>query len=163
MQDILTSANPQSVRRNIVSAGLLAGFAGGAAEVIWIAIYRQLEGIGSADVARGITETVFPSLSAASYSITLGLVIHMVLAIAVGIAAAYAVAKAFPRLVGTWAEFAMIVGLLVAIWVMNFFVILPIINPAFVTLVPYGVSLVSKTLFGITAALVFRSAAHRAE
>ena len=53
MQDILTSANPQSVRRNIVSAGLLAGFAGGAAEVIWIAIYRQLEGIGSADVARG--------------------------------------------------------------------------------------------------------------
>jgi hypothetical protein len=163
MQGILTSTNPQSGRRSVIGAGLMAGFAGGAAEVIWIAVYRQLEGIGSADVARGITETVFPSLeTASSYSVALGLVIHMVLAVALGIAAAFAVARAFPRLAGTLTEFAMIVGLLVAVWGMNFFVILPIVNPAFVTLVPYGVSLVSKTLFGITAALVFRSAAHRA-
>ena len=38
---------------------------------------------------------------------------------------------------------------------MNFFIVLPVINPAFVTLVLYGASLVSKILFGFAAAFVF--------
>ncbi|MDP1668635.1 hypothetical protein [Phaeovulum sp.] len=148
-----------SSRRNLVGAGLWAGLAGGTAEVLWIAIYRQLQGAGSADVARGITETVFPSLAAAPYSVALGLVIHMVLALGLGIAAAYFVARVFPRLAGSWAEVALIVAILASVWGMNFFVILPAINPAFVTIVPYGASLASKLLFGVSAALVFRRAA----
>ncbi|WP_372839591.1 hypothetical protein [Phaeovulum sp.] len=157
MQQIMTQSAPS--QRSLLSAGLWAGLAGGAAEIAWIAIYRGLVGSGSADVARGITETVFPSLANASYSVALGLVIHMVLAIGLGIAAAYFVARVFPRLAGSWAEFAMILGILVCVWSMNFFVILPIVNPAFVTIVPYGASFVSKTLFGLFAALVFRRAA----
>jgi hypothetical protein len=41
-----------------------------------------------------------------------------------------------------------------AIWAANFFLLLPAFNPAFVTIVPLEVSLVSKLLFGLAAALV---------
>ncbi|MBW6505979.1 MAG: hypothetical protein K0B00_04420 [Rhodobacteraceae bacterium] len=159
MHSNLNGAAALPLRRNFVGAGLWAGLAGGAAEIVWIAIYRQLQGAGSLDVARGITETVFPAAAAASYSVALGLAIHMVLAVALGVAAAWFVARAFPRLAGSWAEFGLIVGILAVVWCTNFFVVLPIINPAFVTIVPYDASLTSKLLFGVCAALVFRRAA----
>jgi hypothetical protein len=38
------------------------------------------------------------------------------------------------------------------VWAVNFFVVLPVINPQFVDLVPYAISLVSKVLFGVAAA-----------
>jgi len=44
---------------------------------------------------------------------------------------------------------------LVAIWATNFFLILPAINPDFVTLMPYTVTLISKLGFGITMGWVF--------
>lgn len=147
--------------RNWIAAGLWAGLAGGAAEVAWIAIYRGLAGAGSADVARGITETVFPALAAAPYSVALGLAIHMVLAVGLGLAVAVLVARALPSLAGSWAEFALVVAILAGVWCMNFLVVLPVVNPAFVTIVPFGASLASKTLFGVSAALVFRHYARR--
>jgi predicted neutral ceramidase superfamily lipid hydrolase len=39
-------------------------------------------------------------------------------------------------------------GALATVWAINFFVLLPILNPAFVILMPYSVSLMSKLLFG---------------
>ena len=45
---------------------------------------------------------------------------------------------------------------LVGVWAVNFFVLLPGISPAFVHLVPYPVSLMSKVLFGLAAAEAFR-------
>jgi len=59
-------------------------------------------------------------------------------------------------------EFAAVVGVLVLVWTMNFLVILPVVNPAFVTIVPYGASLTSKVLFGVAAALVFHTMRTRA-
>ena len=43
---------------------------------------------------------------------------------------------------------------LAVIWVINFFVVLPIIRPEFVHVVPYGVSLTSSLLFGAAVAAV---------
>ena len=45
---------------------------------------------------------------------------------------------------------------LVSVWAVNFFVVLPIISPAFVHLAPYPVSLMSKVLFGLAAAEALR-------
>ena len=42
---------------------------------------------------------------------------------------------------------------------MNFFLVLPELNPAFVTLLPYGVTLFSKVLFGITLGWVVQETA----
>ncbi|HYJ20113.1 MAG TPA: hypothetical protein VEW72_13165, partial [Burkholderiales bacterium] len=39
---------------------------------------------------------------------------------------------------------------LALVWAINFFVVLPVLNPDFVTLMPYGATLASKILFGIT-------------
>ena len=45
---------------------------------------------------------------------------------------------------------------LVGVWAVNFFVVLPGISPAFIHLVPYPVSLMSKILFGLAAAEALR-------
>ena len=42
---------------------------------------------------------------------------------------------------------------------MNFFVVLPVVEPSFVHLLPYSVSLVSKLLFGVAAAETLRRGA----
>ena len=64
-------------------------------------------------------------------------------------------AEALPRLAGTVLEPVAVVTALVAVWAVNFFVVLPVVNPDFVTVVPYAASLISKTLFGVAAAFVF--------
>jgi len=38
------------------------------------------------------------------------------------------------------------------VWAINFFVVLPTLNPVFVTLMPYGITLISKMLFGLAMA-----------
>jgi hypothetical protein len=45
---------------------------------------------------------------------------------------------------------------LTCVWAINFFVVLPVIDPAFILLVSYPVSLISKLLFGLAAAEVVR-------
>lgn len=144
--------------RRVLAMGGVAGLIGGAAEVAWIAIYMQLKGGAAAEVARGVSETVFPGSWSAPFAVGLGLVIHMGLALVLGGAIALLIARALPQLAGTAAGFAAVVGALVLVWAMNFLVILPLINPAFVTVVPYAASLTSKLLFGVAAALVLHRA-----
>lgn len=130
------------------SAGALAGLAGGCAEIAWIVLYTGLSGGEAAGVARGVTGSFFPALAAALPAVPLGIAIHMLLAILLGIAIAILLRSAFPRLRGTAFEPVAVIALLVGVWAINFFVVLPALNPAFVSLVPYGASLISKVLFG---------------
>jgi hypothetical protein len=48
---------------------------------------------------------------------------------------------------------------LAGVWAVNFFMVLPIVSPAFVHIVPYAVSLTSKLLFGVAAAEIVRDEA----
>ncbi len=139
----------------LLTAGVCAGLAGGGIEIGWIALYQHLAGHGSAAVARGVTQSLLPSLASAPAAVPLGLVIHMALAVALGIVIAVAIPRMAPRLAGTPLEPVAVVAALIGVWAVNFFIVLPVINPAFVTLVPYGASLVSKILFGFAAAFVF--------
>lgn len=139
-----------------LSTGVLAGLAGGAAEVAWIAIYERLSAGDAAAVARSVTDTVFPALVPALPAVPLGIAIHMGLAVALGVAIAVLLRALLPRIRGTALEPVAVTGLLVAVWAANFFVVLPAINPSFVDLVPYGASLTSKVLFGLAAAAVLR-------
>ncbi len=139
------------------SAGVLAGLAGGSAEVVWIALYGRVSDGQAAAVARGVTYSFFPDLGVQWLAVPLGVAIHMGLAILVGLAVAILLRSRFPRMRATAIEPVAVIGMLVAVWAMNFFVVLPMINPAFVSLVPYWVSLISKVLFGIAAALTMQS------
>ncbi len=138
------------------SAGATAGLAGGAVEISWIAIYQNLSGGNAATVAAGVTQSLFPELATTAAAVPLGIAIHLGLAILLGIALAVFVHSLLPRSAPAVLEPVAVIGLLIGIWVINFFLILPVINPAFVTLVPYAASLTSKLLFGVAAALALK-------
>jgi len=147
--------------RRAWSTGAIAGLAGGLAEVVWIALYARLSGGDSTAVARGITESLFPGVGSALVAAPLGIAIHMALAIVLGIAIAAMLRTGLPRVHGTALEPVITIALLAGVWGVNFFLVLPVINPAFVALVPYSVSLISKMLFGFSAALVMHFLADR--
>jgi len=138
-------------------AGLLAGLAGGVAEVIMIVLYAGLSGGSAAAVARGITASVLPLAASAPAAIPIGLAIHFGLACLLGLG----IALAIGRLAGTWAGTGSILLVLALVWAINFLVILPVVNPDFVHIVPMAVSFTSKLLFGLAAALVFTAINHR--
>jgi len=145
-----------------LSTGIAAGLAGGAAEIAWIALYAQLSGTDATAVASGVTVSLFPALGALPAAVPLGIALHMGLAILLGAAIAVALRASVPRLAGTLVEPLAVVGLLVAVWAVNFLVVLPVINPGFVELVPLGVGLTSKVLFGAAAAFVLCHRGRRA-
>jgi len=132
----------------------LAGIAGGAAEVAWIALYSGVTGGSAAQVATDITKTFDPALVSGSLAMFIGVGIHFGLAIGLGLAVTLLIRQSLPKLVGTMSEFALVLVALAAVWAVNFLVILPFINPSFVHAVPLGISFVSKLLFGVGAGLV---------
>ena len=142
-------------RGSALRIGVLAGLAGGAAEVIWIiAALALLPGTPGA-VAAAVTGTVAPGLGAWSGAVWLGIAIHMALAVGLGVLVAVLLRRVQPGLAGSLTEAALLVAILAGVWTVNFLVVLPVINPAFVHIVPMPVSFVSKLLFGVAAAVVF--------
>jgi len=139
---------------DIVGLGALAGIAGGLAEIVWIAFYQNVAGGSAADVAAAVTTTVAPSLSGWSGAVAFGLVVHMALALGLGVLVAAVLRRVAPGIAGTMREAAIVVGVLALVWAMNFMVILPMLNPAFVHIVPLPISLASKLLFGLAAAQI---------
>jgi hypothetical protein len=140
-----------------VRTGLVAGVLGGMAEVVWVGIFSSVSGGSAGHIARGITETLIPALAAGPLAVPLGLVVHFGLAALLGLAIVLLLRHLLPALAGSWREFGLIVGALAGVWAMNFLVILPQVNPEFVTLMPAWASLTSKLLFGVAAALVLRA------
>lgn len=134
-----------------VQAGLAAGFFGGLAEVAWIGSYQSALGHDPSIVARGVIGTIFPSLASSAHAVALGVTAHMMIALALGVALAVGVRWFMSKVASPKKAFAVFASL-IAIWAINFFIVLPIWNPEFVTLVPYSVSLMSKALFGVAAA-----------
>ena len=141
----------------VARLGAIAGAAGGLAEIAWITLYAATTGGDAAMLARGVTTAAGVTALLPMVSVTLGVVVHMALAVMLGVVLAF-VWRALSA--GSWAKsanpypFTLIT--LASIWVINFFVVLPIVSPAFTHLVPYAVSLTSKLFFGLAAAEVLR-------
>jgi hypothetical protein len=152
MSVIASAGAAPRLTANDLRAGLIAGTFGGLMEVAWMALWHAQKTLDAAPVARGVVATFSPSLGDSAWGVTSGVAIHMVLSLGLGVMIAYAVRQ----LLGSAsrpARAAAVFATLVAIWAVNFFVVLPVINPAFVTIVPYSISLISKALFGVAAAL----------
>jgi len=81
--------------------------------------------------------------------------VHLVLAVLLGLPIV-ALWQAVGRRFGLAAGYAAVVAALSGVWAFNFFVALPAISPAFITMLPYAVSLTSKLLFGLAAAETLR-------
>ncbi len=140
---------------DIVKRGILAGAAGGLAEIAWVSLYAIVTGGDAAILARGITTAAGMTAVLPAASVTTGIVLHMMLAMALGVALA-GLWQGLAHTYGASSRYAVVLASLAAVWAINFFVALPAISPAFVHLVPYSVSLTSKLLFGLAAAETLR-------
>ena len=142
------------MKQSLLQLILLAGLAGGLAELVWVMLYSSLTQVSSSEVARQIAVTLFPALAHAPFVVAIGVAIHFALSLALAAAFVWIVWRPFIRNRGVAATFAGAVVALAVIWATNFLVVLPRLNPDFVALMPYSVTLFSKLLFGIAMAWV---------
>jgi hypothetical protein len=127
---------------------LVAGAAGGAAEMLWVAAYSAATPVAGADVAQQIAASLIPDAVHLAFAPIWGVAIHMLLSVMLGLALAKLLfATIVPRYgAGMLAPAAL--AALAGIWAINFFVVLPVLNASFVTLMPLAATLTSKLLFG---------------
>jgi hypothetical protein len=147
---------------NVLRIGVLAGVAGGAAEVAWVSGYCALTGASGAAVARGVTTALLPGLSGSLHAVTLGIILHMLLAAGLGVAVTAAFSAPTLRRIGNWSRNTLIVLTLGLVWAFNFLIVLPVLEPGFLKLLPVAATLASKLLFGVAAAATVRAQAMRA-
>ena len=132
----------------VLRTGLIIGLAGGLAEIVVIWLYSAVTGGDSTMIARHVASAI--GLDGASAVV--GVLVHMGLAAALGIALNVAFQIVVGRLSRDRAIFSFMVGSLAALWVVNYFVVLPAVSPSFVHLLPYAITLASKLAFGCVAA-----------
>lgn len=139
----------------IAATGLAAGLAGGLAELGWIGIYDLAGGVSSREVAGEIARTL--GLGGINWmpAAATGVLIHILAAAFLGIALAGALLWRQRRIADPAVEAVAVIGFLAVVWSFNFYVLGPAVAPEFVALLPDGVSLASKLLFGLSAAAVF--------
>jgi hypothetical protein len=143
-------------RFEALRVGIIAGAAGGLAEIAWVTLYAGMTGGDPAALARGVTTAAGASaLLPAASPIILGIGVHMTLAVMLGMILALAWQTLSVRR-GLTNPYPFMLAALAAVWVINFFVVLPVVSPAFIYAAPLAVSLISKLLFGAAAAEVIR-------
>jgi hypothetical protein len=113
-------------------------------------LYAGFAGADTAEVARGVA---LVASGGRVDSALAGIVVHMLLGAGLGIALTTAWSR-IPGRLGAASQFGLVLLVLAAVWKINFFVLLPLISPAFVELLPYEATLASKLLFGFAAAMV---------
>jgi hypothetical protein len=137
--------------------GVIAGAAGGLAEIAWVSLYAGVTGGDPAELARGVTTAAGVSaLLPATSPVMLGIGVHMMLAVMLGIILTFAWQALAARTAGLTNAYPFMLAALAGVWAANFFVVLPIVSPAFIHMVPYAISLTSKLMFGAAAAEVVR-------
>ncbi len=129
-----------------------ASIAGGLAELAWVSFYGALTSTNLAEVARQITVSFSHELGATPMAPLLGILIHLVLALVMGCAYALLIWQPFARRAGMAATLLSAALALAAVWAVNFLVLLPALNPAFVALLPYVVTFASKMWFALALA-----------
>ncbi|MGB6538223.1 MAG: hypothetical protein WBF58_19920 [Xanthobacteraceae bacterium] len=155
-----TSENPAGAEAQTVLEtirhGVVAGVAGGLAEIAWVTLYAGATGADPATFARGVTTAAGVSALFPADPVALGVSVHMVLAATLGIALSFGWRALSSHRLDTASPFPFMMAALVSVWAVNFFVVLPTISPSFIHLAPYSVSLISKVLFGLAAAEALR-------
>lgn len=136
---------------------LLAGLAGGAAEILWIMLYSGLTESSSIQVARQVTASLWPDAAEWSLAPALGIAIHLGLSLILAAILIKLLLRVASWGVSRGTVMASAAAMLSMVWAVNFLAVLPAINPHFVTLLPYAVTLTSKILFGVAMASVFQS------
>jgi len=135
----------------------IAGLCGGLAEVLWISAYSAFAGTQVALIGSAISVTVLPASAGTVIAPYLGLAIHfglsVLLAIGFGSVIWPIIQKMFMKAGAIMASLL----ILALVWKVNYFLLLPVWNPEFISLLPLPVTLASKLMFGITMGVVLNS------
>ena len=137
----------------LLRRGVAMGIAGGLAEVLVVSLYSAAAGGSAARVARHVASVVHLDGTSA----LAGLMVHMALAVILGIAIAFFLNLVKGNSAHAVSPYASIILTLAAVWAINFFIVLPVLSPNFVTLLPYFVTLMSKLMFGLAAAITLHA------
>ena len=140
----------------LIATALVAGLAGGMAEITWITLYGYAASASPVEVARQVAATVVTPATEAPWMAWAGVAIHIGLSLTLALAFVLMVHASGLRLSTrtVWIASLLALG---SVWAVNFFVVLPILNPAFAVLLPHSVTLASKILFGAAMAGVLSS------
>ena len=135
---------------------LIAGLLGGLSEVVWISLYSLATNIQLSDIGSAITATIFPSSIEFYLAPLMGLAIHMILSILLAFGFGLLLLPLIEQVVYSKATTILFTSIitLVIVWKVNFFLLLPIWNPEFISLIPMSITLISKILFGLTMGIV---------
>jgi len=142
---------------------LLAGIAGGAAEVLWVMFYSSITAVSGTTVARQVTATLWPAAAEWALAPAVGIFIHMALALALAAAFVPLLLRFASWHPGPGAMVTAATAALAVVWAVNFLILLPTINPDFVRLMPSGATLFSKLLFGLAMASFLQWRVSRSE
>ena len=136
--------------------GILAGLLGGLTEIGWISLYADITGEDARAFARGVTSAAgLRGFLPGFHSALLDLGVNMTFIVVLSVALAFAW-RALARKRNLANPFPFMLAALAGVWVINFFVVLPIVRPGLIHLVPYPVSLASALLLGVAIAAVVR-------
>lgn len=140
--------------------GAFVGLVAGAVMAMPAMLYTTITGSGFWALGWGISEA-FVSLETAQTSggIFVGLMIHMMLSAMVGVGAAILSSNILKKRVeGGLNLLPVRLGIGVVIWAVNWYIVLPIIDPGFIELLPHVPALLFHLLFGYTLGLYGRVA-----
>jgi hypothetical protein len=144
----------EKLRSHPIAVGVLAGLWGGVAEIAWIAAYSSAAGTSALAVAGEVSAALMSATAGVSAAPLAGVALHMLLSVAIGVAFGFAYRLVLSNSRPIPMMLAAIATLLA---ICNFFFLLPVIHPSFVTLMPLTVTLVSKLLFGATMGWTFQT------
>lgn len=133
---------------------LLAGIAGGLAEILWIAFHSGAGRVDGAMVAQQVVASFWPAAVEWSFASALGVIIHLALSIALAAMAVPLLSCIAARNSGAGVTLGSAMLMLAVVWKVNFFILLPLVNPTFTSLMSHSITLVSKLLFGMAMGLV---------
>jgi hypothetical protein len=145
---------PMTISKKRYNLILLAGLAGGLSEILWIGIYSAVTHVDGLEIARQITAALYPAWVDLAVAPILGMVIHLVLSVVIALLCCKIFIEPLVRRLGQAVILPVCMAVLAGVWVISFLVILPVIDPAFVTLLPFLVTLASKMLFGWAMGIV---------
>src|SRR5580658_350567 len=112
--------------------GVVAGVVGGLAEIAWITLYAAATGADPATLARAVTTAAGVSALFPAAPVVLGVTVHMLLAVTLGIALSFGWRVLSSHRLEIANPFPFTLAALIGIWAVNFFVVLPSIDPAFI-------------------------------
>ncbi len=132
---------------------MLMGLAGGMAEVVLVLMYCFFTNTSVSYVGYEITHSIFTGPAPSVGLAWLGLFIHFALSslVAIGFVSVF---RGILIKLSKRAMLMLSMSVLACIWAINFFMVLPMINPTFVTIMPLGFTLLSKLAFGFCMGLV---------